>query len=454
MSTNLQVTKKGFYMDRRIAIVGGGISGLLAGYRLQEAGYSSDIFEKSPFPGGRMSSETVDGYTIDKGAYTLPEFYHGLNRLLKELDLSNELIKTPSTSATYLDGKAYDIKVGSPLALLKFKLLSLKSKIDLIKIALYAKSLGRAIDISHPTHKSFALEQETAAEFINRKYGDEILDRIAYPLFSELFLGNPEFNSKLPFLYVLANLTTFKIFTFKSGMGFLSGYLSKQLNLHLETPVHRIRKCSGGAGYEVFAGKSTDSPETYDAIILALPLPAIADVLESVPDSIKAGMKAIEYCPSIVTVWGAEKSEDWPTMINNFSRKETEVIGTVISDNQKMPGRVPQGKQLTTVILNEEASRELLNSSDERIREKTIKEISRFSPSFKRQVGLSRIYRWPYAAMQFPPGALLKRKALREKLEKELGRIYIAGDSLDRTSVEVSLKSGMAAAQRAIEAFS
>jgi protoporphyrinogen/coproporphyrinogen III oxidase len=146
---------KGFVMDGRVAIVGGGISGLIAGYTLKQAGISYDIFEKSAFPGGRMSSETVNGCIIDKGAYTVPEFYNGLNRFLKELDLSNQLVKTPSTSSTYLNGKAYNIKIGSPIDLLRYKLLSAKSKMDLVQIGLYARSLGKAPDISRPSKKSF-----------------------------------------------------------------------------------------------------------------------------------------------------------------------------------------------------------------------------------------------------------------------------------------------------------
>ena len=62
-------------MDEKIAILGAGISGLGAGYQLMKAGFEPVIFEKESFIGGRMSSDRVDGFTIDKGANTFPEFH-------------------------------------------------------------------------------------------------------------------------------------------------------------------------------------------------------------------------------------------------------------------------------------------------------------------------------------------------------------------------------------------
>ena len=68
-------------MKPKIGIVGAGISGLSAGYQLMKAGFKPFIFEKDSFVGGRMSSEKVDGFVIDKGAYTFPEFYQNLRKL-------------------------------------------------------------------------------------------------------------------------------------------------------------------------------------------------------------------------------------------------------------------------------------------------------------------------------------------------------------------------------------
>lgn len=437
-------------MDCRVVIVGAGISGLAAAHTLKNSGVSSIVFEKSSFPGGRMSSETVKGFIIDKGAYTVPEFYKGLKRLLDTLGMGRHLVPTPSTSSTFFDGKEYDVKVGDPAEILKFKLLSAKNKMNLMQIALYAKSLGKALRLSHPTEKSFELERETATAYLQKNYDNSLVERIAYPLFSEILLGIPEENSKLSFLAMVASLTKFGILAFDQGMGLLPQHLASQLDVRLDTPVQKILRRSSGNGFEVHTGTGSGSPLLCEAVILALPLPLVADMIEGIPDELRMAMKSIEYNPCIVTAWGMPRCHDWQSMLNNFSRKDAEVIGTVVSDKQKSPDRVPQGKDLVTVILNAAASRKLIDAPDELIQQKVLREIDKFRPAFSSRVEFSRIYRWPHAAVQFPPGALLKRKALRERFAKELNQIYIAGDSLSRTAIEASLETGISAAQQVI----
>ncbi len=55
----------------RAAIVGAGLSGLTAGYRLQTAGWRVDVFEATNSPGGRVQTVRRDGYAIDTGASAL-----------------------------------------------------------------------------------------------------------------------------------------------------------------------------------------------------------------------------------------------------------------------------------------------------------------------------------------------------------------------------------------------
>jgi protoporphyrinogen/coproporphyrinogen III oxidase len=53
------------------AVVGAGLSGLTAGYRLQQAGWDVNVFEATDTPGGRVQTVRADGYAIDTGASAL-----------------------------------------------------------------------------------------------------------------------------------------------------------------------------------------------------------------------------------------------------------------------------------------------------------------------------------------------------------------------------------------------
>lgn len=185
----------------RVAVVGGGIAGLAAGYRLQRSGAAPVIFEKGA--GDRAGSQRVEGFIIDKGAYTIPEGHSAFLSLVRELGLSGELRETPGTASTFVNGTEHRIKIGSPVDLIRYKLLSLGNKKDLIRLYLHARALGRHLNLHRPTPRTRELERETARDFLLRDYNEDILEKVAYPIFAELFLGVPEDNSKAAFLATL-----------------------------------------------------------------------------------------------------------------------------------------------------------------------------------------------------------------------------------------------------------
>jgi phytoene dehydrogenase-like protein len=64
-------------MDKRIAIIGGGIGGMAAGCFAQMNGYSSEIFEMHSVPGGVCTAWKRQGYTFDGCIHHLPGFIPG-----------------------------------------------------------------------------------------------------------------------------------------------------------------------------------------------------------------------------------------------------------------------------------------------------------------------------------------------------------------------------------------
>jgi len=53
---------------RRIVVIGAGIAGLAAAFRLQQAGANVLVLEATDRPGGRMTTDMVDGYVIERGS--------------------------------------------------------------------------------------------------------------------------------------------------------------------------------------------------------------------------------------------------------------------------------------------------------------------------------------------------------------------------------------------------
>ncbi len=277
-------------MEPRICIIGAGLSGLSVGYHLMKAGLRPVVFEKEPFAGGRMGSERVEGYVIDKGAYTLPEFHRSTLELVREVGLESSLEETSATSSTFYDGEAFPIKIGAPADFLKYRLLSFHNKRDLTKLFLYATSLGKALNLGRPTEKSCELETETTACYLLREYDEEILEKIAYPIFCEIFLGTPETNSKLAFLSTIRNLTSFRIFSLREGLGSLAEALKGKLDVRFRSPVLQVCATAGDQGYTVSVGGDHPQSFVFDTIVFAIPAPLVPSLLPDVPEPVREGI--------------------------------------------------------------------------------------------------------------------------------------------------------------------
>ena len=77
---------------KRIAIVGAGIAGLTAAYRLHRLGHAVTVFERSAQPGGAVRSIRENGYLIEAGPNSLQYGAPELKALVQELGLEGAML--------------------------------------------------------------------------------------------------------------------------------------------------------------------------------------------------------------------------------------------------------------------------------------------------------------------------------------------------------------------------
>ncbi|MDG1260582.1 MAG: FAD-dependent oxidoreductase, partial [Flavobacteriales bacterium] len=97
--------------DQQIYIIGAGVSGLIAAYELEQAGYQPTIIEKSGDVGGRVKTLSEKGYDLDLGFQVLLSAYPLANHYLDMDKL--DLVKLESGALIYAHGKS--ILIGDPL---------------------------------------------------------------------------------------------------------------------------------------------------------------------------------------------------------------------------------------------------------------------------------------------------------------------------------------------------
>jgi phytoene dehydrogenase-like protein len=79
-------------VPRRVAVIGGGITGLLAAVGLAGAGAEVTVVERSETVGGQIQSAEVHGMTVDLGAESLHPAVPGIRELLQRVGLQDGMV--------------------------------------------------------------------------------------------------------------------------------------------------------------------------------------------------------------------------------------------------------------------------------------------------------------------------------------------------------------------------
>lgn len=122
-------------MKKKVAIIGGGISGLTAGYLLAKRGIEVTVFEKNKELGGLLGDFEINGFKLEKTYHHIFKTDKSVIRLIKELGLEEKLKWHESSVGLYWNGKMYPFV--TPMDLLKFKPLPFLDKVRTGLVALY-----------------------------------------------------------------------------------------------------------------------------------------------------------------------------------------------------------------------------------------------------------------------------------------------------------------------------
>jgi protoporphyrinogen oxidase len=254
----------------RVAIVGGGVAGLTAAYRLLQAGHEVALFEAAPELGGLVR-------TFDVGGEPLEAFYHHIFTtdthiidLIKELGLEERLVWRDSKVGFFHEGKIWPFV--TPLDLLRFKPLPLKDRVRLGLAGLYLRR-------QNDWHR---YESITAWEWIRRYAGENALNVVWGPLLRGKFADQAE-EVAMAWLWSKIHL---RFSSRKSGasqkeqLGYLMGSFGVYLRelerriraaAHVETsaPVDKITVGTGGRadGVVLADGRRWDA----DAVVACVP---------------------------------------------------------------------------------------------------------------------------------------------------------------------------------------
>lgn len=450
----------------RLAIIGGGLSGLSAAWQANKDGLDFELFEASPRFGGVLQTVRLeDELWAEAGAESCLRSKPELLDLCGELGLAEEILTTmPDNAGAYVvrDGELHQIPQGfrlmAPSAWWPF----LRS--DLIS---WPGKLRAALDLVLPV-KGADLEDETLAEFVTRRLGREVLDYLAQPLVAGIYGADPQalsLEATIPLFLrleqehgsVIKGLRALGtegdshgarynlFFSLKRGFGDVIRALVEQLpegTLHAGSAVDGLRKLEGGQGWEVTVRDR--EPARFDAVIVALAASQAARLLQDVAPDL-ADMLAGVHSRGAVTVnicYDRETYLEFVPRAYGFvvPAEEKRPLLACTFSSRKWLYRGSENQGVLRTYFGGPGMEWALQAPDEDLLEVSKAELSALI-GLKEEPISYHVHRWPVGLPEYRIGHRKLVQAIRRSLEEYPG-LGLAGNFLDGVGMPDCVRLG------------
>ncbi len=466
-------------MAARVAVIGGGISGLAAAYRLSELARTREfplevtLFEAGARVGGPLETVRREGLVMETGADAFLSEKPEALALAERIGLGGRLVRTREALRRTLvvrAGRLVEVPEGFALMaptylgpVLLSPLFSLKGKLRMLLEPLLPRRRADG--------------DESLAAFVTRRLGVEVLERVAQPLAAGIYTGDPyhlsvaatmprfvemerRYGSVILGLRAAARQAAEKrgvsgarwslFVSLAGGMGELVEALRERLGatLRVGAEVQELRR--EGVRWRIAVGGEA---LTADAVICTVPAYAAARLLEPVAPVLAAELRPVRYASAVV-INLAYAAAALPALPSGFgfvvpAIERRKIIAGSFS-SLKFAGRAPAGIVLLRVFLGGALQAHLAELDEAALVAAAREELSALL-GITAAPQVIEVRRWPEAMPQYAVGHRHRVASIRKRLTEVPG-LFLAGAYLDGVGIPDCVRQGEAAAGAALAA--
>jgi protoporphyrinogen/coproporphyrinogen III oxidase len=430
-------------------VVGAGLSGLAAAYRLQQGGATVIVLESGRGPGGRVQTERHGGYIVDTGPDALTAGYAGYLKLVEDLGLGDRLVDTSAVIGLVRGGRLIDVDPAKVLSLPFTRALSMRGKLRLAAGFIRLRKAIRGVD-SYDMGRSAALDDPdvSAHDFALRHFGREVAEYLVDPMM-RLTTGTGARDASS--VNVLGALGAWSggLRSLRGGLATVTDELASRLDVRYGATVTRVDETEFGVTVSYTDGSRTHSVSAESCVISAM------------------YHRAVEMWPSLLTASPAfgDKLRNVKLIsvslgyrVPTTSRAYTVLVPTVeqpeclliFMQHNKSADRAPRGHSLVTIYTDTAVTDRFLEYTDTQLEEWATAVVEGLCPELAGNREFSVVTRWPYAGYLADPGFWRRGSALRDSLPAR-GPVQVAGDLFGAGSMESAARWGEHAARRILE---
>jgi len=442
-----------------VAIIGGGITGLTAAFKLTQVGIPVTLFESTDRVGGVIQTVRDRDYLAECGPNSILETSPLIGELVRDLGLEDRRIYSSDQA-----GNRYIVHDKRPVKLPE-------SLLEFLLTPLFSCRAKARLMVEPFIRRAPADLEENLASFVRRRIGREFLDYAINPFVAGVYAGSPEqlsVREAFPKLHALEQRYGSLIlgqalgarerkrsgnvskqnapkFSFDQGLGTLTDALGQRLKEQIRTgqAIGKLIK-QNGAWLLGQAGE-------HSGVLLALPAFRLAEMritCESKPISLSM-LAGIQYAPVASVVLGFRR-EDVEHPLDGFGALNPEVeqlnsLGTIFSSSL-FPNRAPLGQVLLTSYVGGLRAPHLVSKTPDELCKLVMADLKTVlgvngEPTYR------HVFVHRRAIPQYDVG-YDRFKSFMNELETNVSGLFFAGHCRDGVSLVDSIVSGHEAAGR------
>lgn len=445
-----------FQVMSRTVIIGSGITALARAWQLRQSGVDCTVLEPASFIGGAIQSHREGPYLAEEGPNSIQVNSPEVDAFLKSIPGLQDRITPafPAAKKRFIlrDGRPQAVPTG-PLSALTTPLWSFGAKLRVLK-----EPFIPAIDPD---------VEESAADFVRRRLGDELYRYAINPLIGGIYAGNPEKLSlryAFPKLYALeqahggmirgalANMRKaphdgkprFKkrIVSFKNGLAELPERLAALLegSLHTSVSIEDLKETDSGWSV-VWNGRE----DSFDRLILTVPAHSLPKL--PLPDNLRTALsplKGIDYPPVSVLSLAFERRavahalDGFGLLVPECEQRT--VLG-ILFPSSVFPGRAPSNEVMLTVFVGGERQPEYAQPDTAALTASVLPELQTILGVSGKPTFIHHKH-WPLAIPQYKLGygAVLNEM---ERIEANFPGLELAGNYRTGISLSYCIEAAM-----------
>ena len=434
---------------KQIAVVGAGIAGLGAAWRLAQRGFQVSLYEREQRPGGRARPAVREDFTIERSGAMVSAADRALLGWIGELDLPELLPPRPVVRALVHRDQVRVIDTRSLLGIARIPGIRMHQVLRLLRLPRLVARYGNRIDPDRP-ERAASLDDRSLDDFGRLYFGARVTEHWMSPLVAHTALADAREASRVLFLHQFRDGAGERLGLLRSSSQELMDRAAASVPAALGVRVTRVESRSGGGVRFDFREPQRERFAEVDAIVLAVPAPEAVELAGAeFSFTERDALEKVRYTPELSLAVALRRPfHSHPQQIQ-FPHRENWPLESVRLEPGLEGGRVPKARGLAFLRATGDWSAAYFDAPDETVSKELIDALGEVFPRIHGAGIFAEVLREKRAIPRFDVGryrAIADFTRIQLDCRRRGRRIYFAGDYLMGPGWNAALRSGYRAA--------